>query len=160
MLNPTQIATLRADILTHAELDAARLVGDDTTLAAYYNATASPAHTVWRTRVTRDELQAIAAFDWSLVDNLTVGKARIWEWLFNNPQTAIDPSKTNVQAGIGACWVGSGPLVAVRDAVLLQCKRSATRLEKLFATGTGSVAVPAIMVIEGNISPAEISGAR
>lgn len=155
-----QLNIIKADMLTHAELDAARLAGDDTTLAAYYNTIASPAFTVWRTNVSLDEIQANSAFDWALVDNLTVGKGRIWEWMFNNQATSINPSKSNVQAGISACWVGSAPLVAVRDAILLQCKRSATRLEKLFATGTGTVASPAIMVVEGDISPAEISGAR
>jgi hypothetical protein len=117
---------------------------------------ASPDFYVWRTSVTLDEIMQ-NGFDWVLVDNLAAGRARIWEWLFKNEGTIINPSKSNVRDGIGECWKGTAAMDAQRNVVLGHCKRKATRLEKLFAVGTGSLEVPATMAIEGSISPRYLS---
>jgi hypothetical protein len=45
----------------------------------------------------------------------------------------------------------------VRAAVYPHLKRLASQVEKLFATGTGSDAVPATMVYEGGISLGEVA---
>lgn len=47
-----------------------------------------------------------------------------------------------------------------RAALLVLWKRLATRIEKLFATGTGSDAVPATLVFEGEVSVQDIIEAR
>jgi len=159
MLTPEQIEILRTDMLTHSALDVARLSGDDVTLANYYNAEASPAYVVWKTRITQDEIMQ-NGFDWTRVDNLSVGKARVWEWMFDNGQKSINAAKANVRAGIDAVWVGTAADLAVRANVYVHCKRKATVFERLFATGAGSDASPSIMTVEGRISYAEISGAR
>lgn len=113
---------------------------------------ASPAFVVWKTSVTLDEIMQ-NGFDWVLVDNLSVGKARIWEWLFDNAESSTNPSKINVRAGISECWKGTAAMLAQQAVILGHCKRSASRLEKLLATGTGSDATPATMTIEGSLSP-------
>lgn len=159
MLNSSQIEILRADILARPELDAARLSGDDIFLASFYNADASPAFVAWRTEVTQDEIMQ-NGFDWVQVDNLTVGAARIWEWLFNNATRSVNPTKANVRAGVDECWKGTAAKLAVRDQVYTHLKRNVTVLEKLFATGTGTTQSPGTLVVEGQISYAEISGAR
>jgi hypothetical protein len=87
-----------------------------------------------------------------------VGKARIWDWL--GRLGTINAAKVNVRAGIDAAWVGNAADLAVRAAVYVHCKRSATVLEKLFATGTGTDAVPATMVIEGSIGYQQVDEAR
>jgi len=112
---------------------------------------ASPDFIVWRTNVSKDEIMQ-NGFDWTQVDNTTVGKARIWEWMFDNGANAIDPSKDNIRTGINEAWKGSQSMLDVRAAIYVHCKRKANILEKLFATGTGSDASPATMVIEGSIS--------
>lgn len=127
-------------------------------IALDLQADASPAFVVWRTRVSKDEIMQ-NGFDWAEVDNLTVGKARIWEWLFDNGASAINPAKANVRAGIAECWKGTAAKLAVQDAVFGHCKRNANVLEKLFATGTGSTASPATMVVEGGVSYAEVVSA-
>lgn len=119
------------------------------------NAAASPAVIVWKTRVTQDEIMR-NGFDWTRVDNLSVGPARVWEWMFSNAERSIDPSKSNVRAGIEAVWKGVAADLAVRAAVYVHCKRSATVLERLFAVGTGSDASPATMGVEGFIPAEEI----
>ena len=121
------------------------------------NAAASPAFVVWRTSVTRAEYQDDDNFDWTVVDNLSTGsKYRIWEWMFGTTG-AINPSKPKIRAGIAACWVGNAGLVAVEAAILARSKRNATRVEKLFTTGTGSTAVPAVLTFEGSVSINEIA---
>ena len=116
---------------------------------------ASPAFIVWRTSVAQDEIMQ-NGFDWVQVDNLTVGKARIWEWLFDNQSATFNPSKVNVRAGIDEAWKGTAAMLAVRAAIYVHCKRSANKLEKLFATGTGTDASPATMTIEGSIGYNEV----
>ena len=121
---------------------------DESTVSAL-NAVASPAFIVWKTNVTNAEIMR-NGFDWARVDNLSIGKSRIWEWMFQFGY--IDPSKTNVRAGVDAAWVGTAADLAVRAAVYVHCKRSATVGEKLFATGTGSDASPATMGPEGPVT--------
>lgn len=116
---------------------------------------ASPDFIVWRTRVHVDEIMQ-NGFDWTQVDNTSVGKARIWEWMFDNEARTINPSKVNIRAGIDEAWKGTAAMLAVRAAVYVHCKRKANKLEKLFATGTGTDAAPATMVIEGSLNYNEI----
>ena len=110
---------------------------------------------VWKTFVSQDEIM-MNGFDWVQVDNLSVGKARIWEWLFNNQTRSMNPSKLNVRAGIAECWKGTAAMLAVQAVVLGHCKRPATVVEKLFATGTGTDASPATMAYESPITYPEV----
>src|SRR4051812_717426 len=126
---PAQRVTLAADINNQASLAAARAAKDATLIANFYNVAASPAFIVWRTAVTRTE--AMVGMDWTRVDNLSVGKARIWDWMFN--ANAINAADTSIRTGIDSVWVGTAGDLAVRATVYAACKRSALRGEKLFA---------------------------
>lgn len=151
-LTPAQYVALKADILADPTLAADVQAGNYGALEAAYNATTTTV--VWKTSVTDREIQASAAFDWTRVDNLSVGKARIWDMLFKFGET--NPSLSNVRAGIDATWVGTAADLAVRAAVYTQCKRFARRIEKLFATGLGTDASPSVMTYEGTIPYTEI----
>jgi len=144
MLNNAQLQLMRADLALHPELTTTSDIVD------YYNALESPAFIVWRTKVTLEEITQ-NGFNWTRVDNLSIGKARIWEWMFANPDRSINPAKTNVRAGVDATWVGTQADLDVRAAVYVHCKRSATRAEKVCATGAGSDASPAVSDFEGLI---------
>lgn len=148
-LTTEQKTALAADIAANPQLVAYRNAGNVGALATYYSTTASPDFIVWRTFVTQDEIMQ-NGFDWMRVDNLSVGKARIWDWLFSNADRAINPTKDNVRAGIAECWKGTAADLAVQAVVLGHCKRKANRMEKLFATGTGTDASPATMTFEGD----------
>ena len=150
-LTPEQQATLKTAILADQTLNQIYSDGDLGALAAALNADKSPAVVVWRSSVSKDEIMQ-NGFDWVEVDNLTVGKARIWEWLFDNATTTINPSKANVRAGIAECWKGTAAKLAVQAAVLANCKRNASVLESLFVTGTGTTASPALLGVEGDVS--------
>ena len=126
----------------------------DTLLADLYN---QPSATVvWKSSVTQDEIMQ-NGFDWTQVDNTTVGKARIWEWMFNNDMRSINPSKANVRAGIDEAWKGTAAMLAVRAAVYVHCKRLATKCEALFATGVGTEESPSVMGYEGTITGYDVS---
>lgn len=162
MLTTEQKAILAADIAADQAFANLPHNSDGAfAIAAAYQLPASPDFYVWRTDVTQDEIMQ-NGFDWTRVDNLSVGPARIWEWMFNNSQRSFNPSKPNVRAGIEAVWKGTAADLAVRAAIYLHCQRKANRLEKLFATGTGTAmpgGSPATMTIEGALSYADVHAA-
>ena len=161
-MNLEQLTTLKAAIAaeTNPDFVAARTSGNNSTMLAWFNSPAEPEYIVWRTNVTRYEIQDDDAFNWTVVDNLSTGsKYRIWEWMFGNSAGAINAAKANIRAGIAATWVGNAQLLAVQAMVLAKCKRAATKAEKLFATGTGSTASPAVMNVEGVLSIDDIRAA-
>lgn len=155
-----QLLVLKNNILTNidSEFVTYRNNGQNGKMADWYNVNATPDYVCWKNKVTQDEIMQ-NGFDWVQVDNLTAGKARIWEWLFNNEGRMINPSKANVRAGIAECWKGTAALLAVQAVVLGHCKRSATRVEKLFATGLGTTASPSDLAIFGPINESDIANA-
>lgn len=126
-------------------------------IASELNQPASPAWTVWRSDVSRDDVSG-DGFDWTQVDNLTVGQARIWDWLFDGG--SMNAGDSGKRAGIVECWKGTAAKVAVQVFVLGKCKRSAKLGEKVLSTGTGSDAAPAVLGYEGDISYPEVQAAR
>lgn len=158
-LTPAQLSTLKTYITNTPALAAIPPGSDgDWAIALLINETAAPAFAVWRSDVSIDEIQR-NGMNWTLCDNLSVGRARIWDWLGRLGR--FDAGKANVRAGIDACWAGAGAeFVAQRASIYSHCKRSATVAEKLFATGTGSDASPATMVIEGAINYQDVGYAR
>lgn len=158
-LTLTQLQSLKTFIAADPTLNAVPNNTDGHyTLAALLNQPAEPAFVVWRSSVSVDEIMS-NGFDWTRVDNATVGKARIWEWMM--ARGTINPSKANIRAGIDEAWSGTGAeQVAHRNAIYAHCKRNATRVEKLFATGTGTTATPATMGFEGSVSPMDVETAR
>lgn len=155
MLTPEQLVALAADIAADPVLSLLTHSADHAfDVAAAYNLPNTPAFYVWKTDVPLVDIMA-NGFDWARVDNLSVGKARIWEWM--GQLGSINPSRVNVRAGIIAAWVGTAADLAVRLAVFGHCQRLATRCEKLFAVGNGTAVVvdgtgPATMAYEGSVS--------
>lgn len=153
MLTPEQLALLKADILADPQF-----IGMfDEQIANIYNLTASPEWIVWRSSLSLNAVME-NGMDWTRVDNLSVGKARIWEWM--RDLDVFNPSKPNIRAGIDAVWVGTTADLAVRAMVYTHCKRNATRGEKVLSTGTGSTAVPATMTFEGALTYMDIEAAK
>ena len=157
-LTTAQKATLKEAILADPVLNAYPNNSDGAyDMAVFLDQPATPDFIVWRTAVDPDEVMK-NGMDWTRVDNLTIGKARIWEWM--SRLGTFNPSKTNIRAGIDAAWVGTAADLAVRAVVYTHCKRVATKAEKLFASGTGSDAVPATMTVEGRLPYSDIQAAR
>src|SRR5687767_8127503 len=101
-LLPAQLQTLSTHIAASPDLAAQAPGSDgDDAIARLLNLAAVPAWVVWRTSVTWDEIM-LNGMDWARVDNLSVGKSRIWDWMFQNSARSFNPSKTNIRAGIDA----------------------------------------------------------
>jgi hypothetical protein len=157
-LTPAQQSVLKAAIVADSTLNAFPNSPDGAYgIADAMNVLATPSFIVWKTSVDPDEIMR-NGMDWTRVDNLTVGKARIWEWMTR--LGTFNPSRTNIRAGIDASWVGTAADLAVRATVYTHCKRSATIAEKLFATGTGTDGNPATMTVEGRLSYQDVYDAR
>jgi hypothetical protein len=157
-LTTEQLATLKAAILADPVLAAFTNNSDGNyDMAVFLDQPATPDFIVWRTNVNPDEIMK-NGMDWTRVDNLSVGKARIWDWMTRIG--TFDAGKANIRAGIDAAWVGTAADLAVRAVIYTHCKRAATKAEKILATGTGTDASPAVMGVEGRLSANDIQVAR
>lgn len=143
-MNTTQLQILKAAILADSNLT--DLVAQFATVAIKNYLQGDSTFIVWKTMVTRREILQ-NGFDWTRLDNLSVGPARIWSDIFVDGY--LNPSKPNVRAGIEAVWRGAAPDLAVRAAIYVHCKRPASIAEKLFATGVGTHAEPGLLTLEG-----------
>jgi hypothetical protein len=147
MLTEAQRTTLKADILANQDTADKYAIGDLSSLANLYNAAAAPAFTVWKSGLTPEEARAAISGGDGLaqLDNLTAGKRDSLFWLFNG---TTQPASAAQRAAIeNLC----GTQNLLKAAILAAQKRTASRIEKLFATGTGSDASPAVMTVEGPI---------
>lgn len=154
MLTTAQYQTLKTAALADGTAAGYIETANDQALANWFN-TPDAAYYVWRTAIQPSEYRE--AVVWTEVDALTVGKARIWEWITQIMTMPIDASKTNVRQGIADCWASN---TTTRANLLTAAKRNATRAEKLLATGAGTSGSPSVMGYEGNLSAAEASLVR
>lgn len=152
MLTDNQLVTLRAAIDADPVLVQAISAGNINVVVSAFNALASPAFRVWRSDVTQSEIAAV--FVWTEVDALPNGKARIWEWM--RLKETIDCGIANNRQGLNDAFSSAN---GTKAAVLSVIKRDATRAEKLYATGTGSEASPATLVLVGKITDGDVEKA-
>lgn len=156
MLTQSQMQTLKADIEADQSFASLPHNSDGAfAIAVAYQGQVTPDFFVWRTSITKDEVYA-NGFNWVEIDNVTEPKWRVWMALFDNSANSMNPSKTNVRAGINEVWKGTAAKLAVGAYVLGKCVRKANRLEKLLATGDGTEASPATMTHEGTVHYSEI----
>lgn len=159
-LTSAQLLTLKTAII--AELDPTfvtyRTNGQNTLMADWFNVTATPNFTVWKTNVSRNEVgktfvaTALAAITAGNNDKL----ANFAAW-----NETVDPSRTDQRAFFDDVFsVAAG--ASTRAALLVLWKRLATRGEKLFAntsSGNGADATPASLVFQGNITDFDVQTA-
>ena len=158
-LTLSQSAALKAAILADPVLAALPPTLDSAyEIVNVLDQLAAPAFIVWKTSVPIDDIMR-NGMDWTRVDNLSVGKARIWDWMTR--LGTFNPTKINIRSGIDAAWVGTAADLAVRATVYTHCKRSATRAEKVLKdSGAGTDVDPAIMGVEGKLLPQDVYDAR
>ena len=156
-LTTEQLHVFRAALLAETDPDLVfrRDNGQAGRVAEWYNQVGANAPIVWKTSLQLEEITS-NGFDWVRVDNLSVGKARIWEWMFGSEVKSINPSKPNIRAGIAEVWKGTAADLAVQATVLNHCKRPATRIEALYATGSGTTAAPSTLVFTEQLSEPDV----
>lgn len=161
-LTTTQKAIIAADIA--AQLD---LVGQpDTVVAGLYNAPAAPTFWGWRTAVSRSDVytkqndlatdaQQTGFWRWDVFKAQNATEQTAWIQMFMGD--VVNFAAANVRAGIASIFSGSASQAAQQAHCLAIGRRTATRIEKLLATGTGSTASPAVFGFEGNITAQQVS---
>lgn len=156
-LTTAQLIALKAAIL--AETDPAfiamRVANNETGMAVWYNADALPAFVGWRTAVTiQDTGQAFNGAEWAGMTGANHSRLQtVAQYL-----TSYNASLADVRAMFNDIWSGAGGIFT-RASLLALWKRSARRVEKLFATGVGTDAAPALFFFEGTIDAQHISDA-
>lgn len=165
ILTTSQLQIIKDAILADPVLNATGPMDTDGAfaIAAALNLPAVPDFIVWQNNVSVASIMG-NGFSWTLVDNLGVGKARIWDWM--SRLGSINIAQANVRAGIMVAFTGStGGFPEMRAAIFAHGGRPATVIEKLFATGPGVVSNeagvgPATMAVEGQITYQQVYDAR
>lgn len=157
-LTPAQLTTLKNNIAADPVLNALPNNSDGAfDIANAYNLNAVPNFTVWKTNVAINdvgkkfngtELAGLSTLNNTRLQTLAVFLA-----------AGVNPSLPDNRQFFDDIFSGAGG-TTTRANLLALWKRLATRAEKLFATGTGSDAVPATMVVEGPISFQDVMNAR
>lgn len=152
-LSTAQNSTLAAFIAGDGTLNALPNTADgNAAVALALQAVASPDFFVWKSRMTRSEIYA--ALVWTEVVLLATGKQATFQMLLS--EGTINPADPNIQAGFVAIFTSTTTLTNLTTAA----RRKANRLEKLYATGTGSTGSPATMAIEGSVTYQDVAQAR
>lgn len=163
-LTTAQQATLKTFVEADSTLNAFPHNSDGAfAIAEALKADALPDFVVWRTSVreqefTDDTSSEGTTWSWPAFIARSVGEQTGWNAMFRNG--SINAAKANVRQAFTDIFSGaqnSAPAQRTHCAAI--AKRKANRLEKLFATGTGSTASPATMAVEGSLSYAEVQSA-
>lgn len=157
-MTSTQKAAFKSDILANPDsgVQAKILVQDWDGIATFYSANASPAFIVWKSIVVVAAVgDAINGTELAGLSSLNNTRLQTLVALSAN---GLNPSLANRRQFFDDIFSGAGG-VLTRASLLALWKRSATRLEKLFATGTGSDASPATLVVEGTVNAQTVSDA-
>lgn len=112
-------------------------------MADFYNV--SSTFVVWKTRVSQQDLLNVMVW----TEMLTMTQAKFNTLTLLLQPGFFDASSSNVQTGIVQIFSG---LASTLAAVTLLAKRYATRGEALVVTGTGTVATPGYLTLEGSIT--------
>lgn len=154
-MNEQQLIDLRAKIFLNPTATALVAAGNTSGLRSLLNALAAPAFKVWRKNVQRAEIyhQVSAegtSWSWTTYKAQSVAEQNSWTQMFMGDEA--DFSLPNLRLGVENIF---GVNNAQTTHVKAIAKRDATVAEKMLAVGTGSLAVPAVLVIQGEVSEVE-----
>lgn len=155
-LTLSQLQALKAEIVADATLNAQPQNSDGAfAIAIALNLIFAPAFIVWRTNIpTSDVKKAVV---WTEYIGRSVGEQNAFALMISNG--IVNGADANIRQGFGDIFSGlSG--VNTRANLTALAKRSATRAEKVLATGTGTDVAPATMNFEGSLTFQDVLSAR
>lgn len=130
-LTASQLSTLKTDIQGRASLASSVAAADWPTVAAFYNAPASPAVNVWRADIATEEIAPQVVMSDFVA--LTAVKQNGLLLLTQGPK--IDATQANVRSAFASIF-GAGSTTLTNLTALAQ--RPATRFEAMFLTAAGA----------------------
>jgi hypothetical protein len=156
VLTTAQKVVLKTDILANGDTNTLYTDGNLSGLADLYNAlSASVNNVVWKSNASITDIgNNFNATELAGLSSLN--STRLQTIALYSPN-GINPSLTDRRAFFDDVFSGAGG-ATTRTQLLALWKRTANRLEKLFATGTGSSASPATLVVEGLLSFSDLIG--
>lgn len=162
-LTDPQLATLKAAINaeTNAEFVDYRQQGAVGAMTDWLNQTSSPAYYVKRTALSRHEILTATSdqgttFSWAGAAYITrsQGEREAFREMFNSTGT-VNPSLPSIVAAFADIFSGAGGLTN-RTHITNMSRRTATRVERLFAVGAGTQIGPSVLVFEGTLNPSDV----
>jgi len=166
-LTPAQYDVLRNDILVtnQAEMAADVAAKNWASLAAKYNALASPAFWVWRSSMPEKEIyEAVSpdssTWNWTTFLQQSVQERDAWNTMMH--PGIVNPSLSQTRAAFTKIFSGQGAPAAQQAFLLSLSRRQALRGEALLiiqGSGNGSTATPANLGYEGLISSLDVAHA-
>ncbi len=158
MLTPAQIATLGTYITSQPDLASLPVSSDGNfEVARLLNLEAVPTFWVYKSLVQIKDIGE--SFNGAELAGLTTGNISRLTCIGIFSRLGINPSRADVRAFFADVFSGAGGVLTRANLDTLW-RRPARRIERLFATGTGSTAAPGTLVFEGVISPSEVEDAR
>jgi hypothetical protein len=157
-MTPAQLQILSDYIESQPDLSALPATPDgDVELAQLLNLNAAPNFAVWRSLVPLDQVSL--AFDSAELDALSpVNRTRL-QTLALYMTSGVQPAIPNVRAFFTTIFTTTtGP--STRAALNVVWARRATRVERIYATGTGTGADPGVLTYVGPVSPSDVNSAR
>jgi hypothetical protein len=156
-LTPTQQATLVADIAADPVLSQQPQNSDGASaVAEAYNVVATPDYWVYRTNVARREYLfgtspggTSFTFQGNGFITRTAQELTTWRELFHPTTDTTDPSLPTVQQALLDIFSGPGNAQQNRVHIGHMSRRLATRVERLYVTGTGTPGSPGTLHPEG-----------
>lgn len=154
-LTPQQLPALKAAILAETDPAFVEYRGQSATgaMAAFYNVEASPAFYVWKSNYTREDVAIGIENGITQLDALTASKRDSLLWW---AERSHDMRTTICQTAVNDLC---GSQNVLKKAILDNGKRKVRRGERIFCTGTGSLAAPGATTYEGAISENDIVAA-
>jgi hypothetical protein len=166
-LSPNQLVALKASIDADPAFTTEMKASPDgrNAIAAAYNLPAAPDFWAWKAYLTKNDVVSSTSIDgtnWTWVGNgfitRSAGEQETWNQLWN-ASGAINPSLPQVRQAFADILSGTGNAALNRAHMLAMAREKATRGEKLFATGTGSSASPAVRAVVGQVSFQDVDSA-
>lgn len=122
------------------------------------NQQANPTFWVWKTGVSKREMVGGVSVDgtsfiWAGNGFITrsVGELTAWQELFDT-EGMVNPALANVRQAFTDIFSGTGNAASNRTHLAAISRRTASKFEKLYTTGTGSTASPGLLVVEGPVT--------
>jgi hypothetical protein len=156
---PQQLQTLKTYIAGQPDLSSQPSTPDGHfEIARLLNlAAAGPNNVAWKTSVPIGDVGK--ALNGTELAGLTSLNHTRMQTLAIYLSSGVNPSLASNRQFFDDIFSGAGG-VNTRAALLALWKRVMTRAEKVYATGTGSDASPATLVVEGAIDPDDVQAAR
>lgn len=162
-MNTQQLAVLKAHVQANPDTNGFYVGGNLPAVAALLNVDAAPVFYATKKSLSRHDILTGTSiegttFAWAGAAYITrnQGERDAFREMFNSTGE-IDPAVANIVAAFQDIFSGTGG-AGNRAHVTSMSKRTATRFEKLFATGLGTLVAPATMALQGPVQWEEMVG--